>query len=248
MEGLTYIQTDERSLRIALAAAFRISARYDWQEATANHYSLAVSADGKQFLMNAQWRPFSKITASELVLLDSTAAAPPAAPKVDATAWCIHGAIHATVPQARCVLHVHPPYATALACLKDPRILAVDQTSARFVTRIAVDTSFGGMADNWEEGSRLAAVLGNRQILMMGNHGVITTGTTVAEAFDLMYHVERAARTLMLAYASGQPLNVMDDALAEYTAKAWEDGGAFGRSFFSDMQAMVDEQEPEYRS
>jgi ribulose-5-phosphate 4-epimerase/fuculose-1-phosphate aldolase len=248
MEGLTHLQTDERALRIALAAAFRISARYDWQEATANHYSLAVSPDGKQFLMNACWRPFSKITASELVLLDSTAPAPPASPKVDATAWCIHGAIHAQAPHARCVLHVHPPYATALSCLADPRVLPVDQTSARFFNRIAVDTSFGGMADNWEEGSRLATALGTKSVLMMGNHGVITTGETVAEAFDLMYHLERASRTLMFAYAANRPLAVMDDELAEKTAKAWEDGGAFGRQFFSDMQHMIDEEEPAYRN
>src|SRR5207249_4599485 len=97
--------------RVDLAAAFRLAADLGWHEAVANHFSLAVSPDGKKFLMNPRWRHFSRIKASELLLLDADDRetmnrldAP------DPTAWCIHGHIHAAVPQARCILHVHPPY------------------------------------------------------------------------------------------------------------------------------------------
>jgi ribulose-5-phosphate 4-epimerase/fuculose-1-phosphate aldolase len=248
MDGVNTINTGERQLRIDLAAAFRLAAKFDWQEAVANHFSLAVSDDGKKFLMNSRWVPFGKVKASDLVVLDSEATEPPTHPIIDKTAWAIHGAIHARLPQARCVLHVHPPYATALSCLMDPRLLPVEQTSARYFNRISIDAGFDGLADNPAEGARLAAALGDKKILMMRSHGVLTVGETVAEAFDAMYHVERAARTLMLAYASGKELYVMPDALAEKTALGWEADPEFGAEFFAQMKRMLDDEAPEYKS
>ncbi len=237
---------DERQLRIDLAAAFRIAARLDWHEAVANHFSAAVSPDGRMFLMNPLWRHFSRLRASDLLLLDASADADVPMPQLDPTAWAIHGAMHANLPQARCVLHLHPPYATALSCLADPEIKPVDQTSARFFNRVAIDRQFTGMANSPQEGQRLARALGNRQVLMMGNHGVLTIGASIAEAFDAMYHVERACRTLMLAYGSGQPLQVLDDDVAEKTARDWQDGGAFAHAHFAEMKRVLDAEEPSY--
>ena len=96
------MSTDEWAMRVDLAAVFRLTAQMNWHEAVANHFSLAVSADGKQFLMNPKWRHFSRIRASDLLLID--AADPQTMRRPDApdlTAWCIHGAMHASVPQAR---------------------------------------------------------------------------------------------------------------------------------------------------
>ncbi len=243
MDGGTAVTASEWQLRVDLAAAFRIAARYDWHEAVANHLSLAVSADGKRFLLNPLWRHFSTIKASELVLLDADEAAPAG---IDTTAWMIHGTMHAQVPRARCILHVHPPYATALSCLADPSIKPVDQTTARFFNRLAVDTAFGGMADNAEEGLRLAQALGGHYAMMMGNHGVLTTGANVAEAFDAMYHLERACRALVLAYSTGQKLNVLSDEIAEKTARAWEDEGRFAQAHFAEMKQLLDKEDPSY--
>jgi ribulose-5-phosphate 4-epimerase/fuculose-1-phosphate aldolase len=242
MDGI--IASSEQQLRTDLAAAFRIAAKNDWHEAVANHLSLAVSPDGKKFLINPLWRHFSTIKASELVLLD-TDAAPPA--NIDKTAWMIHGTMHAKVPHARCILHVHPPYATALACLADPTIKPVDQTTARFFNRLAIDTQFGGMADNEEEGLRLAHALGTHNAMMMGNHGVLTTGATVAEAFDALYHLERACRTLVLAYSTGQKLSVLSDDIAEKTACAWEDGGAFALAHFAEAKRLLEIEDPSFK-
>ena len=249
MDGVSAIKASEWQLRVDLAAACRYAAKFDWQEGVANHFSLAVSDDGKKFLMNSRWVPFSRVKASELVVLDSEAAAPPPHPIIEKTAWAIHGAIHATMPHARCVLHVHPPYATALSCLMDPRLLPVEQTTARYFNRISIDTGFDGLADNAAEGMRLASALGDKKVLMMRNHGVLTVGDTVAEAFDLMYHFEHAARTLMLAYASGQKLCVMPDALAEKTARGWEaDDPEFGAEFFAQMKKLLDDEAPDYKT
>jgi ribulose-5-phosphate 4-epimerase/fuculose-1-phosphate aldolase len=245
MDGTTIPLATEHQLRVDLAAAFRIAARFDWHEAVANHLSLAVSPDGKSFLVNPLWRHFSKIKASDLVLLDAAAPAPE---NIDKTAWHIHGTMHAHLPHARCILHLHPPYATALSGLADPAIKPIDQTTARFFNRLAIDTNFSGMADNVEEGLRLTRALGTHNAMMMGNHGVLTTGATVAEAFDAMYHLERACRTLILAYSTGQPLSVMSDEIAEKTAAAWEDEGAFARAHFAETKRLLDDEDPSYVS
>src|SRR5574340_36118 len=120
MAGISTVQeretvsSDEWRLRVDLAAAFRLAAEMGWHEAIANHFSLAVTSDGRNFLMNPKWRHFSRIRASDLLLLDAadeTTLRRPDPP--DPSAWCIHGRIHATLPHARCILHLHPPYATA---------------------------------------------------------------------------------------------------------------------------------------
>jgi ribulose-5-phosphate 4-epimerase/fuculose-1-phosphate aldolase len=236
-----------RQARIDLAAACRMAARLDWQEAVANHFSMAVSADGRQFLMNPLWRHFSRVRASDLVLLDVEAGAAANAPPVDRTAWAIHGTMHAQLPRARCILHVHPPHATAWSCLADPAIRPIDQTSARFYRRVAIDTEYGGMADNVAEGLRLTRALADQSVLIMGNHGVLVVGDTVAGAFDALYHLERACRTLLLGYSSGQPLRVLPDEVAEKTALAWEQQDDQAAEHFEQIKALLDATDSSYR-
>ncbi|HSM41976.1 MAG TPA: class II aldolase/adducin family protein, partial [Afifellaceae bacterium] len=119
--------------RTDLAAIFRWTARLNMHEAVANHFSLAVSDDGSRFLVNPHGRHFSRISASDLLLVDANDADTmnrPDAP--EPTAWFIHGAIHRNVPHARCALHVHSKYATVLATLQDPIIPPIDQNTMRF--------------------------------------------------------------------------------------------------------------------
>jgi ribulose-5-phosphate 4-epimerase/fuculose-1-phosphate aldolase len=241
------LETDEWQLRVDLAAAFRLIAMHEWHEAVANHISLAVSADGKKFLMNPRWKHFSRVKASELLLLDSSdKTTMDRADAPDLTAWSIHGRMHANVPQARCIIHLHPPYATALASLENPELLPIDQNTARFYNRIAVDMNYGGMANSDAEGDRLGGLLGNKQIMMMGNHGVLICAATVAEAFDLTYYLERSCRNLMLAYSSGQKLHVMAPDVAERTAQEWEADREQFHAHFAEMKAILDDKDPSY--
>ena len=234
-------------LRVDLAAAFRLAAQMNWHESVGNHFSLAVSADGTKFLLNPRWRHFALVRASDLLLLDSEdpdTMRRPDAP--DPSAWCIHGRIHAALPAARCVLHVHPPYATALAALADPEVKPIDQSTARFFNRIAIDRDYGGIADDRAEADRLVRVLGSNRRMLMGNHGVLTTGDTVAEAFEDLYFLERAAHVLMLAYASGRPINVLPDAIAERTARSWDEYAGAAFAHFAALKEMLDRADPSY--
>ena len=234
--------------RTDLAAAFRWTARLDMHEGVANHYSLAVSDDGRRFLMNPDARHFSRIKASELLLLDADdpetmnrQGAP------DPTAWTLHGRIHANLPQARCVLHAHPKYTTVLASLADSTIHPIDQNTARFFEQVSVDDGYGGMALGDEEGDRIAAMLGNKSVLMMGNHGVMVIGETVGRAFDTLFYIERAAETLITAYMTQKPLRIMSSDVARRTAQQWADYPDVGEKHFAELKRILDEDEPEYR-
>lgn len=241
------IDSKQRRLRVDLAACFRMAAELEFHESVANHFSAAVSDDGKKFLMNPRWKHFALLRASDLQLLDSNdkeTMAREDAP--DPSAWSIHSSIHANVPNARVVLHCHPPYATALAGLKDPSIKPIDQNTARFYNRITIDLEFGGLANTEEEGDRITAALGQNNVMMMGNHGVTVIGQTAAEAFEDLYMLERACRTMVLAYQTGQPLNIMSDDLAEKTAAGWDDFHDIAFAHFEQFKQILDKKDPSY--
>lgn len=240
-------ETAVQTLRIDLAAAFQLAVEFDWHESVGNHFSAAVSADGRQFLLNPKWKHFSEICASDLLLLDADdkdVLDGPDAP--DSSAWCIHGAVHRSNPAARVMLHLHPPYTTALAALKDPRMYPIDQNTARFFN-MGIDNNFGGIADDVEEGDRIAKAFGNHDVLMMGSHGIAIAAETVAEAFELMYFFERSAKTLMLAYASGQPLNILSDEIAEKTAEGWAAYAGASFAHFDYLKRTLDKKGSNYR-
>ena len=101
---------------------------------------------------------------------------------------------------------------------------------------------------NDAEGERLAASFGNRQVMMMGNHGVTVAAPTVAQAFDDLYFFERAAKTLILAYSSGQPLAIMSDAVAEKTAAGWDDYQGMAVAHFAELKAMLAAEDASFAS
>lgn len=234
--------------RIELAASFRWFARLGMHESVANHFSVAVSDDGRYFLMNPRGIHFSRVRASDLLLLDAedrSALDLPDAP--DPTAWFIHARMHRLLPQARCLMHLHPRYATALSALEDSRMLPIDQNTMRFYDRVAYDEAFGGMALSDEEGDRLAGVIGARNVLMMGNHGVLVAGLTIAQAFDEMYYFERACETLITCYQTGRKLRVVSDNVARVTASQWADYSQLSFDHLRETMKILDAQEPDYR-
>lgn len=228
--------------RIDMAAAFRWTARLNMHEAVANHFSLAVSDDGAQFLINPFARHFARLKASDLILVDANDPETlnrPDAP--DPTAWGLHGALHRNCPHARCVLHVHSVHATVLASLADSRLPPIDQNTAMFFGRQLVDEGYGGMAFE-SEGERCAIMLSDpkAKTMIMGNHGVLVLGDTVADAFNRLYYFERAAETYIRALQTGRPLRVLSDEVAEKTAREWEDYPSTAGHFLSEIKAMLE--------
>ncbi len=236
------------ALRTDLAAAFRWTVRHNMHEAIANHFSLAVNDDGTRFLINPNGRHFSRIKASDLVEIDANDPRTmdrPDAP--DPTAWGLHGAVHRACPHAACVMHVHSVQATVLASLADSRLPAIDQTSAMFHNRVVIDDHYAGMAFE-AEGARCAAMLTDPKVIamVMGNHGILILGRTVAEAFNRMYYFERAADTYIRALQTGRPLRLLPDAVAEKTAQEWEAYPAFADMHLRELRAILDAEGSDY--
>ena len=236
--------------RVDLAAAFRWAVRMNWHEAVANHFSLAVNESGTRFLMNANQIHFRRVAASNLILIDADDPATmdrPDAP--DPTAWGLHGAIHRRVPHARCALHVHSKYATVLASLADSRMPAIDQNTAIFHDRVVIDEDYGGLAFE-EEGERCAALFSDpkRKVMVMGNHGVLVIGASVADAFNRLYYFERAAETLVTAYMTQRPLRFLSDEVAERVAAETESYPEQADRHLAEIRALLDAEEPDYRS
>lgn len=239
--------TPEQSARRDLAVAFRWAARLEMHEATANHFSVAVSKDSQNFLINPAGRHFSLVRASDLVLVDVNDSN--SSVNVDPTAINLHGQIHRLLPHAKCVLHTHMPYATALACLRDFEFLMLDQNACRFYNRIAYDRDYSGMALEANEGERVALVLGkSKSVLFLANHGVIVVGNSVAEAFDELYYLEKAAQLQVLALSCGRELALIDDETAALVCKQWLEYPKSAEHHFAALIEILDQQSPEYKN
>ncbi len=235
--------------RVDLAAAFRWTVRLRMHEAVANHFSLAVSDDGKRFLINPNQRHFARIKASDLLLLDADdphVLEGPDAP--DPTAWGLHGSIHRLCPHARCVMHVHSIFATVLASLADSTLKPIDQNSAMFYERVVIDENYGGLAFE-DEGTRCAGMLADpkKKVMIMGNHGVLVIGSSVADTFNRLYYFERAAENYVRALQTGQKLRVLSHEIASKTAAEMDDYPDQAARHLDELKAILDEEEPAYR-
>ena len=144
-------------------------------------------------------------------------------------------------------MHVHSTYATVLASLKNSNLPPIDQNTATFYNRYVIDESFGGLAFE-EEGERCAAMLADpsKKIMIMGNHGILVLGDSVADTFNRMYYFERAAETYIQALQTGQALRILSDEIAEKTALELEAYPDQAVSHLSELKAILDEENSNY--
>lgn len=234
--------------RTELAASFRWVERLNMHESVGNHLSLAVNEDGTQFLMNPNLVHFRLIKASDLILIDANDPETrnrPDAP--DRAAWGLHGAIHRRCPHHRCLMHVHSIYATALACLEDSNLPPLDQNAAMFYNRTIIDEHYGGLAFD-DEAERCAAALGDptKKVMIMGNHGVMVMGDTIAETFNRLYYFERAAETYIQALQTGRPLRILSDAVAEKVAHENDNYHGFAERHLENLMTILDKEGADY--
>ena len=152
------------------------------------------------------------------------------------------------VPNANCILHVHSKYATALACLEDPSLPPIDQNTMRFFNRVGVYSNFGGMGFE-DEAKKMATKIGNKKVLLMSNHGVLTTGQTVAEAFDELYYFEKACETYITALSTNKKLKVVSNEVAEKTAQEWEEYSTDAKNLhLKAIRSILDKEDPSYKN
>ena len=237
----------ERHGRVDLAAALRFAVRLGLHEGVCNHFSLALTEDGTEFLVNPHGLHWAELRASDLLRVRADGTILSGAGEVEDSAFFIHGRMHATRPAARCILHTHMPYATALTSIEGGRLEPINQNALRFMGEIAYDDEYGGLALDALEGDRLAAALGEKRILFMANHGVAVAGTDVASAFDDLYYLERACQNQVLAMSTGRPLKqVAREEIERTRDEIAASGPVQARLHFGAIKRLLDREEPAY--
>src|SRR5688572_10341610 len=213
----TMDELEVAAARIDLAAAFRLAVRMDLHEGVCNHFSVMLP-DGR-FLLDRYGLHWSEVSASNLLALDAAGRVLEGEGEFEKTAFYIHSRIHLAHPRAACVLHTHMPYATALTLLEQGRLEMAEQNALRFYGDIAYDDTYNGLVVDNAEGDRLARVLGEKRVMFLASHGVIVVGPSMAEAFDLLYYLERACRLQVLARSMGGKLRSVRSDVVRDTAR-----------------------------
>lgn len=228
-----------------LAMMFRVAARENWVEAVANHFSMRL--DNNNMLVNPR-KLFCLMTASDLAVVDyNQPKNVPAA--VDKTAIGLHAPIYRNLPHVNVVLHLHTPYSLALASLADSTLYPLDQNAASLYGKVVIDKDYGGLAMD-EEGARCSEALRDpsKKILLLGNHGVLSAGKTIGEAWTNLYYFERAAQNLIMAYQTHQPLKILSGQIASRVAHETDETAEFQELYIQSLRQLIDRDEPDYKN
>ncbi|MCC6469389.1 MAG: class II aldolase/adducin family protein [Alphaproteobacteria bacterium] len=212
----------ERETRVNLAACYRLVAHYGMTDQIYNHISARLPEQHDAFLINAYGMLFEEVTASSLVKIDAdgTVLEDATGLGINPAGFVIHSAVHAARPDAACVIHTHSRAGMAVSAQKDG-LLPLTQHAMRFWNRIAYH-DYEGIALDIGERARLAGDLGDRDAMILRNHGLLTLGATIRQAFELTYYLERACQAQIDAMAGGARLNLPPPEVCERTAQLFE--------------------------
>jgi ribulose-5-phosphate 4-epimerase/fuculose-1-phosphate aldolase len=241
-----------RQARIDLAAAHRLADLQGFGEGIFNHFTLAAPGCGDRYLQIPFGLHWSEVTAGCLLEVGYDGSLLSGDGEIERSAFCIHAPIHRLIPGARCVMHTHMPFASALTRLEDPRIEAIGQTEIAFLDCTGYDDEFTGLALDPAEGERLAGRLGpTNKVLFMANHGVLVVGESVAEAYDRLYYLERACQVQLYAMWTGRPLKRVPSGVVAHTLRQYADSPLYDGKpacdyHFAALKRLLDRRDPGY--
>ncbi|MBB3591407.1 ribulose-5-phosphate 4-epimerase/fuculose-1-phosphate aldolase [Rhizobium sp. BK529] len=235
--------------RVELAACLRMAARLGLEEGICNHFSAVVPGHSDLFLVNRLGWAFQEATASSLLICDFEGNVVAGDGVPEATAFFIHARLHKMSPRVGAAFHTHMPNATALSMVEGDPFVWAGQTALKFYGRVAVDENYNGLALDEREGDRIATVLGDKDILFMKNHGVMVCAPNIAEAWDDLYYLERAAEVQLKAMSTGRSLISVPTEIAEQAARQMREGDPeSARLHLESVRRVLDRQAPEYRT
>lgn len=248
--GATEISAEEWKIRTELAAVYRIFARMGLDDLIYTHISARVPGEEPRFLINPFGLMYEEICASNLVEIDLEGNPVRAdSYPVNHAGFVIHGAFHEGTEGADCVIHLHSEDGCAVAG-REEGLLPVSQYYFFSGGGVAYH-DYEGLALDTEEKTRLVAHLGTRKWMVLRNHGLLTVGGTVAEAFFHMYNFEKACRIQVRAMAGGEGLQIPPpevQAKTEAQRPVGLDLGAWGEQELAAWMRKLDREEPDYRN
>jgi ribulose-5-phosphate 4-epimerase/fuculose-1-phosphate aldolase len=234
----------EQRLRIELAAAYRLIDHFGWTTLIFNHLTMRVPGPTRQFLINPFGLRYDEVTASNLVKIDLDGnIVEPSEYPVNFAGFIIHGAIHAVREDAHCIMHTHTQAGMVMAALKDP-IRPLDFSGAALHKRVAYH-DFQGVHADYSDREALVADLGDKNMMVLRNHGLLACGRTVASAYQRLFTMETACKVQAAALALNVPLNDVPPEVAEKHANALN-GGEGGELAFAAMVRLMEKRDPSY--
>jgi ribulose-5-phosphate 4-epimerase/fuculose-1-phosphate aldolase len=212
------VKDQDEQFRIDLAAAYRLIHRLGLDDSIYTHISVRLPGRHDRFLINPYGMRFEEVTASNLVTvdLDGNIIDDPLGLGINPAGFTIHSAVHAARPDVACVLHTHTVAGVAVSCQKQG-LLPLNQWSMQFTGCLAYH-DYEGIALDLNERERLVGDLGDKFVMVLRNHGMLTCGRSVAEAFKLMHNLERSCRAQLAIQSAGAEIAPLSDAVAHKTA------------------------------
>lgn len=228
-----------------LAAAHRLAVRHGLNEGVWNHMSLVCPDDPDAMLISPGHTHWSQVRASNLARMSASGELLAGRTPPIRAGWIIHKPVHEARPDARCVIHVHAPYVTALSIRADMVFeTRSSQQAARFHGDVAYYDVYDGVLESEDEGARMAETLGERRVLILRNHGALVATDSVARAYLDVYQLERACMYQLLAVAGGGEMSLIPEDVAAETARLARDGQ--NAEHFEGMRRWVEATEPDF--
>ena len=242
------VSAEEWRLRVDLAACYRLVALYGWSDLVFTHISARIPGPEHHFLINPYGLMFDEITASSLVKVDMQCNKLIESPyPVNPAGFVIHSSVHAAREDVQCVLHTHTRAGVAVSAQKNG-VLPISQQSTFVLASLAYH-GYEGVAFRDEEKPRLQADLGEANFLMLRNHGLLTCGKTIADAFLAMYTFEAACKIQIDAQAGGGELTQVHPQILTGVAQAMkvQTGGLGGAFVWPSLIRKLDRTDPSYK-
>lgn len=242
---------EEWKARRDLAACYRLIDHFGWTDLIYNHITARVSGEGHHILINPFGLHYEEVCASNLVKIDLDGnKVEPSDYGINKAGYVIHSAVHAARSDVRCVVHTHSRFGVAVSCLEEG-FLPMTQGGLQFYNRIAYH-DYEGIALDLDERSRLVADLGDNNAMILRNHGLLTCGRSVAEAFSRMFYLEQACQVQIDALSAGRKLNELSGQVSEHTARQWDGGGDTpdedeDKTEWAALLRLLDRRDPSYR-
>jgi ribulose-5-phosphate 4-epimerase/fuculose-1-phosphate aldolase len=234
--------------RVDLAASLRLAVYHELEEGIDNHFTVALPGYDDRYLVLPFGLHWSEARACDLMVFNESGDTLEGDGVVELSAQCIHAPIH-RISGRKVVFHTHQNWALALNMLEDNRLIPACQTSAFFDGRIAYDDHYYGTADTLEEGERLAAVIGDKQVVFLRNHGVLVAVDSIAMAYRMLYMLERVCRAQIRAMSTGQKLLPISQQVIDQVQAPDELDRHRGRRdelYFNAMKRILDREMPGY--
>jgi ribulose-5-phosphate 4-epimerase/fuculose-1-phosphate aldolase len=249
----THIHPSEWNARLQLSSCYRVFALLGWTEMIYNHITIRVPDDvsngEKQFLINPFGLHYSEVTASNLVKININGEVLDGSKHhVNPAGFILHATLHSGIDEAHCVMHTHTTAGVAVACLKDG-LSQSNFYSAQLHNMVAYH-DFEGITIHAEEGPRVLKSIGKKQAVILRNHGLLSWGETLPQAFAVLWTLQRACEIQLATQSMGQSITIPDEIAEKCTRDSlqFNPNHGSGQDIFEALVRQVDRIDKNWRS